>query len=110
MIAHPSPRPILDRPSTNDRFERWLIFGVLFALVPLFFSWVAREMRSPTNGLGVVLANGEVFLVTAGICGGAWRSAAAGKRLRRLLVFRQNAQSWANGFCWAVRNGAGDLS
>jgi hypothetical protein len=55
-----------------------LIFGVLFALVPLFFSWVAREMRSQPNGLDVELANGELFLVTAGICGAAVPAAAAG--------------------------------
>jgi hypothetical protein len=48
-----------------------LIFGVLFALVPLFFSWVAREMRSQPNSLDLVLANGELFLFTAGICGAA---------------------------------------
>ena len=53
------------------RFARWLIFGVLLALVPLIFSWAAREMRPQPSGLDVVLANGELFLVTAAISGAA---------------------------------------
>jgi hypothetical protein len=66
------------------------------SLVPLAFSWVAREMRSQPNGLDVVLANGELSLVTAGICGAAGGAPRPGKRLRSLARRPRNAQSWAN--------------
>jgi hypothetical protein len=59
------------RTHAQHRFTRWLIFGVLLALVPLVFSWAAREMRAQPSSLDVVLANGELFLVTAALSGAA---------------------------------------
>jgi hypothetical protein len=59
------------RATALNRFARWLIFGVLLALVPRIFSWAAREMRSQPSTLDVVLAKGELFLVTAAISGAA---------------------------------------
>jgi len=66
-----APPDVSPRAVALHRFARWLIFGVLLALVPLIFSWAAREMRSQPSGLDVVLANGELFLVTAAISGAA---------------------------------------
>ena len=59
------------RAPALNRLARWLIFGVLLALVPLIFSWAARQMRSQPSDLHTVLANGELFLVTAAISGAA---------------------------------------
>ena len=90
-----------ERAVARHRFLRWLIFGVLFALVPLFFSWVARKIRAQPNGLHVLLANGELFLITAGVSGtalgelvGVVRRAPAllGDRGRRLLPDRAGAE------------------
>jgi hypothetical protein len=63
--------PVEAAAPARYRFLRWVIFGVLFALVPLFFSWMAREVRMQPSGLHVLLANGELFLITAGISGTA---------------------------------------
>ena len=65
------PNELTPASAALHRFVRWLIFGVLLALVPLVFSWAARAIRAQPSSLDAVLANGELFLVTAGICGAA---------------------------------------
>jgi hypothetical protein len=59
------------RSFAQNRFARWLIFGVLLALVPLLFSWATRQLRAQPSSLDVLLANGELFLVTAALAGAA---------------------------------------
>ena len=59
------------RTLAQHRFTRWLIFGVLLALVPLLFSWATRQLRAQPSSLDVLLANGELFLVTAALAGAA---------------------------------------
>ena len=48
---------------------RWMIFGVLIALVPLTFSYVALFMKGAPN-LAKVLGNGELLIVISAFCAG----------------------------------------
>ncbi len=50
-----------------DRLLKWAIFGVLIALAPLVFNYVGALILEFDPTFVSVLANGELFLVSAGI-------------------------------------------
>lgn len=53
------------------RIIRWLIFGVLIALLPLLFSLVSRRNDGQNFAVAAMLGRGELLLVIAGLCSAA---------------------------------------
>ncbi len=83
----------------NARLSRWLIFGVVVALLPLIATYVSRRTDGLVPAWTELLGRGELFLVCAGVCsaaygevlgtgGGlrAWKIVAGGICLMVLLV------------------------
>jgi hypothetical protein len=59
------------RNNMSAKLLRWLIFGVLLALVPLVFSWFCRLIFSEDASLKTLLSQGELLLITAALCAAA---------------------------------------
>jgi len=51
-----------------DRGVKWVAFSVVLALVPLLFSWIYGEIFGIDRTLESILATGELYLITAGLC------------------------------------------
>lgn len=55
-----------DNQSLIKRFTVWFMFGVLLALTPIFFEFLATYI-SKTPNPSVLLVNGELFMVSVAI-------------------------------------------
>ena len=71
-----------------ERLSVWLLFGVLFSLLPLGLDWARRIDDQKPHGLVQLCQNGELLLIAAVIAGGAlgelFISRAAGLRIARV--------------------------
>jgi UDP-N-acetylmuramyl pentapeptide phosphotransferase/UDP-N-acetylglucosamine-1-phosphate transferase len=54
-----------------DRILRWLMFGVLVALIPFLFTVVSALLRNYDINWYSILSHGELLLITVCICAGA---------------------------------------
>lgn len=52
----------------NEKLVKWLIFGVILALVPLAFVWFCRLIFGQDITLESLLSRGDLLLITAGLC------------------------------------------
>jgi hypothetical protein len=50
---------------------QWMLYGVLFALVPIVFSFLSEYIRGDTVALTELIGGGELLLVSAGISAAA---------------------------------------
>jgi hypothetical protein len=57
------------REAVVDKFLRWVIFGVIVAVVPLVFAYVNLMVKG-TPDLVKVLGGGELLIVISAICAG----------------------------------------
>jgi hypothetical protein len=70
----------------GERFARWLVFGVVIALLPLGFKYVVGLTDGPPPSTTTLLAHGELLLVSVAVA-----AAAVGEligRGRRRVVFK----------------------
>ena len=51
-----------------ERLAKWLIFGILIALVPLLASWTTGKLFGVGGSLVDLLAKGELYIITAALC------------------------------------------
>ena len=52
----------------NENVLKWLIFGVLLALVPLAAGWLFKLIFGGNTSLEALTSQGELLLITAGLC------------------------------------------
>lgn len=63
------PEPKQKLPS--EKLVRWLVFGVVFALLPLFFNYLKAYGRGATISPADLSAHGELLLISAAIAAAA---------------------------------------
>ncbi|MBS0662591.1 MAG: hypothetical protein JSR48_04960 [Verrucomicrobia bacterium] len=56
----------------SARLYRWLIFGVVVALLPLITAYVSRRTDGLDPAWTEQLGRGELFLICAGVCSAAY--------------------------------------
>jgi amino acid permease len=50
------------------KLARWLLFGIIFPIVPLIANYLWLGMHEEPQGVAVVIRNGELLLVTSVMC------------------------------------------
>ena len=77
------------------RLSRWLLFGVLFALIPIGVRWAFVKTSGQGVGLEELVNRGELCLIAIGITSSALGDAALFERKY------QTARVWALALCGA---------
>ena len=65
------PETGLNWRQAGKRVGKWLLFSVLFALIPLAFVWLSGLLRGADRDLAVIIGKGELFLVIIALSGAA---------------------------------------
>jgi hypothetical protein len=55
----------------SERLVRWIVFGVLIALLPIAFRYALESTTGPVPSLAHLLADGELLLISSAIAAGA---------------------------------------
>ncbi|WP_433825755.1 hypothetical protein ACQP2E_27030 [Actinoplanes sp. CA-015351] len=80
-------------PLASEKVIRWLMFGVAFATLPLLLNLLLAVTSSREIGIGQLLGQGELLLVSAGVAasGAGELSGEAIEALRRFQIFLSGA-------------------
>ncbi len=71
----------------SARLFRWLMFGVVVALLPLIAAYVSRRTDGLIPAWTELLGRGELFLICAGVCSAAYGEIlGTGSGLRALKI------------------------
>ncbi|WP_133908070.1 hypothetical protein [Actinophytocola oryzae] len=62
-----APPPHLDKREVALKLLKWVLFEVLFAILPLFFAWASAALKHKDTGWGQTLGRGELLLVAVAI-------------------------------------------
>lgn len=81
------PQPSTDTAELLAAFIRWLLFGIVLAVLPVAVNWISLQTRDLDASHTVVLGSGELLLVSA-VLGATATGDLMGARSRRFLVFR----------------------
>ncbi|MEU6246086.1 hypothetical protein [Glycomyces sp. NPDC047010] len=68
-------------------FLRWLLYGIVLAVLPIAVNWVSLMTRGLDASFSAVLGGGELLLVSA-VLGATAAGDLMGARTRRFIVFR----------------------